>query len=198
MKNYCILLFVLLSATALRAQQHVLQGSFKDLTAVAEYNVVFDYTGQKIADFATEEEFLSDKMNKREGESAEAFKTKWYADREANYEPKFIAYFNERMKETPVRVAKNPAAMYTILIKTTWIYPGYNVWVTKQVAKISAVITVYETANPANILLKVEYDKSVGLEPNYKEKAFDFGDRIAGAYEKLARNFTLQLKRFVK
>lgn len=195
-KQYLLLL--LLSFSALTAQEKVVQGSFKNLADIKLYNVVFDYEGQNVDFFASEEAFLKDKMDKRKGEKAEDFRKKWFADRESNYEPSFIAYFNKHMDNRGVTVAKNPEALYTILIKTTWIYPGYNVFVVSQTAKISAVITVYEKANPKNILLKVTYDKSKGILPDDKKNSYDFGDRISGAYIKLAKNLTLQLKRFVK
>ncbi len=188
-------LFALLICTVVSAQEKIVEGSFKSLAGIASYNVVFDYKDIKVYFFETEEDFLKDKMAKRKGVKAEEFRDKWFNDREALYEPKFIEYFNERMKGK-VTAAKNPSAPYTILVKTTWIYPGYSFGVGKEEAKISAVLTVYETANPANILLKVEYDKSIGIEPT--EKSGDPGYRIAGAYEKLAKNFTMQLKRFVK
>lgn len=188
-------LLALLVITIVSAQEKVTQGSFKSLASITSFNVVFDYQDIKVYFFDNEEDFLKDKMAKREGVKAEEFRNKWFSDREALYEPKFIAYFNERMKGK-VTVGKNPSAHYTIMVKTLWLYPGYNVGIGKEEAKISAVITVYETANPGNILLKVEYDKSIGIEPT--EKAGDPGYRIAGAYEKLAKNFTIQLKRFVK
>ncbi len=78
-------------------------------------------------------------------------------------------------------------------VKTTWIYPGYNVVGGNEPAKISAIITIFETENPTEILLKVEYTRSIGLG------MFDFdqGYRIAGAYEKLAKNLVMQLKRLL-
>lgn len=195
MHKYFTIILCLVTA-AVMAQGKVVTGDFKNLASVKEYNVVFDYTNIKVAHFETEEDFLEDKMGKREGEKAENFRTKWFADREANYEPKFIAYFNKRMEGKGVTVAKSPAAPYTMTIKTLWLYPGYNVGVGLEEAKITAVVTVFESANPSNVLLKVEYDKSPGIEP--EEYAFDPGNRIAGAYEKLAKNFTMQLRRFVK
>lgn len=195
MRNFLSIVF-LTASLAVAAQGKVITGDFKNLAAIKSYNVTFDYADMKVAHFATEEEFLKDKMGKREGEKAEDFRTKWFTDREANYEPKFIAYFNKRMESKSVTVGKNPDAPYTMHTKTIWLYPGYNVGVGIEEAKITAVITVFETANPANILLKVEYDKSPGIEP--EEYAFDPGNRIAGAYEKLAKNFTMQLRRFIK
>lgn len=195
MRSHLILLFLIINAAAM-AQGKVVTGDFKNLAAIKSYNVVFDYVDIKVAHFANEEDFLKDKMGKREGEKAEDFRTKWFADREANYEPKFIAYFNKRMESKGVAVSKNSDAKYTMHVKTVWLYPGYNVGVGLEEAKITAIISVYESANPANILLKIEYDKSPGIEP--EEHAFDSGNRIAGAYEKLAKNFTMQLRRFVK
>lgn len=195
MRKLLTIAAIIFSLTAF-AQGKVTAGDFKNLASVQSYNVVFDYTDIKVAHFDTEEDFLKDKMDKREGEKAEDFRKKWFADREANYEPKFIAYFNKRMDGKGVTVGKNPDAKYTMHLKTLWLYPGYNVVVGAEEAKITAVVTVFETANPANIVLRVEYDKSPGIEP--EEKAFDPGNRIAGAYEKLAKNFTMQLRRFVR
>ena len=196
MKKYLYSLFLILTFVTANAQEKVLKGSFKALKDIAAYNVIFDYTGQKIAHFKDEEAFLKDKMGKRNGEKAQDFRKRWYDDRENKYEPAFIDYFNERMKGKAT-VAKDASQKYTILIKTNWIYPGYNVGIGAQESKISAVMTVYETANPDNILLEVEYDKSIGIAPDHEKNAYDSGDRIAGAYEKLAKNFTLQLKRFM-
>ncbi|MXN89741.1 hypothetical protein GR160_00740 [Flavobacterium sp. Sd200] len=197
MKKLYTLLLLMLTFNAVFAQREVESGSFKALAGIKQYNVVFDYTNMKIADFETEEEFLKSKMAKREGQKAEDFKIKWFADREANYEPKFIAYFNKRVANKEVVMAKDATAKYTLQVKTIWLYPGYNVGVGKEEAKISAVLTVYETANPENILIKVFYDKSPGIEPLPGTSAYDPGNRIAGAYEKLAKNFTIQLKRYL-
>lgn len=80
-------------------------------------------------------------------------------------------------------------------IKTTWIYPGYNVAAVAEPAKISAIVTVFETENPTNVLFKIDFDKAIGL--TQKQFDFDEGNRIARAYEKLAKNMGMQLKRFL-
>ena len=195
-KYYLVYAVIVLFVNEMTPQEKVVKGSFKSLADISQYNVVFDYTGQSIANFDSEEAFLKDKMGKRNAEKAEEFKKKWFGDREERYEPAFIAYFNKRMNGKAA-VGKNADANYTISVSTTWIYPGYNVGIGAEEAKISAILIVYETANPQNILLEVEYDKSIGIEPDFKKNAYNPGDRIAGAYEKLAKNFTLQLKRFM-
>ncbi|WP_396152178.1 hypothetical protein [Flavobacterium sp.] len=189
-------LFILLFGVCLtNAQQKILQGNFKNLKGITSYMVTFDYSGMRVEGFDSEEDYLNEKMEKRvhkEGE-AEKFKLDWYADRSAKYEPKFIEYLNKRFENGKITFGKDIQAKHTLHVKTTWIYPGYNVVAGTEPAKISAIITIMETDNPTQILLQVEFSKSIGLEVGTFD--FDQGDRIAKAYEKLAKNMAMQLKR---
>lgn len=133
-----------------------LEGDIKNLKGITEYNLIFDYENLKVDKFDTEEEFLKDKMDKREVKEegkGEKFKNSWFADRENLYEPKYIESFNKRFEDGSVKVDKGlESAKHTMKVKTTWIYPGYNVGVMKQPSKVNATIIVYETANPDKIL----------------------------------------------
>lgn len=196
MKQYFLFIF-LFWVGVIFSQQKILEGNFKNLKGISKYTVTFDYTGLQVHGFNSEEEYLKEKMEKRahkEGE-AEKFKSDWYADRSAKYEPKFIEYFNKRFDKVEIILAKDSNAKHTMNVKTTWIYPGYNVVAGNEPAKISAIITIFETENPTDILLKVEYTRSIGLEEGMFD--FDQGYRIAGAYEKLAKNIVMQLKRLL-
>lgn len=53
----------------------------------------------------------------------------------------------------------------------------------------------FESGNPQNVLLVVDFKRSIGLELGTFD--FDQGYRIAGAYEKLAKNMAMQLKRLL-
>lgn len=197
MKNTLLLLLLTLSTVVSAQRFDFLSGKLQNLKGISEYNVTFDYTNQKVQGFDSEEAFLKEKMEKRKdkGEAPEKFKKEWYEDRVAKYEPAFITYFNKRFEKGEIKVGRNTEAKYTMDIKTTWIYPGYNVVAGSEPAKVSAIVTVYETKNPSNVLLSLKFDKSIGLP----QGQFDFnqGERIAGAYEKLAKNLTIQLKRFL-
>jgi len=196
--NKITTLLFLFALTNLSAQRfNILSGKLSNLKGISEYNVTFDYSNQEVNGFETEEAFLNEKTDKRKGDAvnADQFKKDWFEDRESKYEPKFIESFNKRFKTGELKVDKNTKAKYTIIIKTTWIYPGYNVVVGAEPAKISAIITVVETLNQNKSLLSIEFDKVIGLEQGQFD--FDQGFRIAGAYEKLAKNFAMQLKRFL-
>ncbi|GEP49802.1 hypothetical protein FNO01nite_04740 [Flavobacterium noncentrifugens] len=196
MKKLLIVVFFLSAATGFSQRFDILSGQLKNLKGITEFNVTFDYKDLKVHGYDTEEAYLQDKMKKREEKGTdETFKAAWYADRGSKYEPKFIEYFNKKFDNGEIKVAKNPEAKYTMNIKTLWIYPGYSVVAAAEPAKITAIVTISETANPSNILVSIEFDKSIGIEQGQFD--FDQGYRIAGAYEKLAKNLSMQLKRFL-
>lgn len=188
------LFLVFFASVSMTAQRYeLLEGDLKNLKGISEYNVTFDYSNMKVHGYETEEAFLNDKMDKRrdvEGK-AEKFREEWFSDRENKYKPRFIAYFNKRFPKGEIKVEENNALKYTMNISTIWVYPGYVV----EPAKISAVITITETSNPTAVLVKLQFEKSIGLEENQYNG--NRGDRMAGAYEKLAKNMVIQLKRFL-
>jgi len=195
MRNFLITILAFFSITAIAQRFDIQQGSLKNLKGISEYNVAFDYSDIKVHGFETEEAFLREKMKKREEQGRdEEFKAEWFESRSRLYEPAFINYFNKSFKKGEIRVGVLPEAKYTMEIKTVWVYPGYNAGTAIEPAKISALVTVRETANPANILVAIYFDKSIGLEHDLGNT---LGDRISWAYEKIAKNLAMQLKRFL-
>lgn len=194
MKKIAIIALLLVSGITLAQKKKVLSGDFKSLKGISEYNLVFDYSNLKVDKFDTEEEFLADKMKKREEKGTdEDFRKSWFSDREERYEPKFIESFNKRFDGEVKADRKLTSAKYTATVKTTWIYPGYNVGVMRQPAKVDAIITIVENANPSNILLTVKYEKALGNGA----MGFDYnsGYRISEAYAKLAKEFAGEVKK---
>ncbi|RTY93910.1 hypothetical protein [Flavobacterium sp. GT3R68] len=193
MKKITVLSLLFISSFVMAQKMTVLSGDFKNLKGISEYNLTFDYSNLKVDKFATEEEFLADKMKKREEKGTdEDFKKSWFSDREERYEPKFIESFNKRFDNGAVKVAKNSPSNYTLNVKSVWIYPGYNVGVMRSSSKLDTVVTVFETANPGNVLISLKYDKALGSGA----AGFDYnsGYRISEAYAKLAKEFAFDLK----
>lgn len=194
------ILFLLLSLPIFSQRYKILSGDLKNLKGISEYNCIFDYKDMQVNGFDSEEAFLKEKIEKRkkydDGKDlkgkAIAFEKDWFEDRINKYEPAFMNYFNKMLEKEDVKVTKNKDAKYIMNIKTLWIYPGYEV-ADVEPAKITALITVYEISNPTNIILSIQFDKAIGVVKDYRKQ----GDRIAGAYEKLAKNLTIQMKRFL-
>jgi hypothetical protein len=196
MKNVKVLTVVLLISTfAIGQKLKVNEGNLKNLKDIKSYSVKFDYTDLQIPKFDNEEDFLKDKMDKREEKKAgdgERFKKSWFDDRPNRYHPKFIESFNKRFEDGAVQV-KESEAKYTIKIHTTKMYPGYNVGIVRHNAEIDATIVVYETANTSNILFSGSYKDVQG------NGAFGYdynsGYRISECYAKLAKTFVKDLKK---
>lgn len=189
MKKLVVFILFMTVTLSFGQKRKDLDGSIKNLKGITEYNLVFDYENLKVHKFDTEEEFLKDKMSKRDEKEegwGERFKKSWFADRENLYEPKYIESFNKRFDDGRVKVSKGlESAKHTMKVKTTWIYPGYNVGVMKQPSKVNATIIIYETANPDKVLFSTKYLKVPGS--NFYGADFNSGYRIAESYAKLAK-----------
>lgn len=201
MKKLMLLVAFCISMLATAQKVTILSGDFANLKGISEYNLSFDYEALRV-DRLSEEEFLAEKMKKREGNGKDiAFKKNWIADRSNRYEPKFVESFNKRFKKGAVKAGKNlDAAKYTMQIKTIWIHPGFNVGVMHNSALLNMIVSVVETANPANILLSAKYEK-VGGKGVFTPIGFmdyNAGYRISEGYAKLAKTIAANIKRKIK
>ena len=197
MKKQLILFIALLCTTFMFSQRvKVAHGSYKALKGITEYNVEFDYSNLSIPKYKSEEEFLLDKMAKRDDknpESGERFKESWFADRENRYEPKFIESFNRRIGKVNRHVGKDIGAAYTMRIHTTMMWAGYNVGVWRENSKIEATISIYKNDDPNNLLFVGDFTKVEG--GGLSGMDYNSGDRIAEAYGKLAKKLAVDLNK---
>ncbi|MDB9960997.1 hypothetical protein OAD62_02790 [Oceanihabitans sp.] len=200
MKNQLSLILVLFCSTIMFAQKaKVTQGDWGNLKDISAYNVEFDYSNLEIPKYDSEEEFLKDKMAKREDKEAgtgEAFKKSWFSDREEFYEPRFIETFNAKYKDEKVKVGKDINADYTIKIHTTFMYPGYNVGIVRHNSKIELTLSVYKTDNLDDAIFSVDYTKIEGQGNGGYD--FNSGQRIADAYIIFGRAFAKHLYKNTK
>jgi len=192
MKKQLTIVLVLLCTTFMFAQKaKVKEGDFKNLKGITEFNVVFDYTDVQIPKYKSEEEFLKDKMEKRDKKepgTGEEFKKSWFADREGQYEPKFIESFNKRFDDGKMNIDRDlDGAEYTMKVHTTSLSAGYNIGISRKDAMIDAIITVYKNDNPDKAILVVNYTGAVGAGAHGHD--YDSGYRISECYAKLAKTF---------
>jgi len=192
-KEYLSFVILLITTFGFSQRYKVLKGSLESLKGISEYNITFDYSAVEVHGYESEGAFLKEKMDKRKNKEgkAEEFKKEWFESRTTKYEPNFINYFNERFTNNEIELVINSESKYTMNLKTTWIYPGYF----SEDAKISVVINVFETANPKNIIAKIKFNRVRGIDK--EQFNINLSNRIANAYEKVAKNLAMQLKRFL-
>ena len=200
MKNIFIIAFLLVTTSLVAQKANVTKGDWKDLKGITEYTLEFDYSDLEIPKYDSEEEFLEDKMAKREEKepgTGEQFKESWFSDREEYYEPRFIETFNDRYKDGAVKVDRDlGSADYTMKVHTTFIYPGYNVGVVRKNSKIEVTIDVFKNDNPDNIIFSVDYTKVEGAGNGGYD--FNSGQRIADAYIILSRRLVKDMYKNTK
>ena len=199
MKKSILVVALLVTTFSFSQKLKVTEGDIKNLKGIEQFDVIFDYTDVQIPKYDSEEEFLKDKMTKREEKekgSGERFKKDWFDDRPEHYHPKFITSFNKRFDDGEVRVTENEAAKYVMKIHTTWLYSGYNVGIVRHSAEINVEITVYSSENPDTILFKGNYKKVQGGGAFGGD--YDTGYRISEAYAKTAKEFAKYIKKKAK
>jgi hypothetical protein len=175
---------ILLAATLslpLSAQKLKLkEGSLDALKGQTEINAEFTYENVKVGKYDKEEEYIKDRTetyNKKEAGRGDNWARAWKDDREARYEPKFLELFNDKGN---LKATHNKNAKYTLIFKTTFIEPGFNVGVMRKNASMNGEAWIVETANPSKAVAKISVDKALGRV--FGGFDFDTGVRIAEAY----------------
>lgn len=196
MKNFVTLAILLIfSTTAIGQKLKVQEGDLKNLKDIKVYAMEFDYNDLQIPKFDNEEDFLKDKMDKRDEKEpgdGERFKKSWFDDRPNRYHPKFIESFNKRFDDSIVKVQEEEAD-YTMKVHTTKLYPGYNVGIVRHNAEIDVTITVFKTGDESNTMFSGSYKDVRGAGAFGGD--FDSGYRISECYAKLAKTFAKDLRK---
>lgn len=156
-------------------------GSLDMLKAASKMNVAYDYSQMGVGKFETEGEYITQKKadyNKKESGRGETWEKAWKADRKNRFQPQFEELFNKYGGK--LSLGDYPSAQYTLILKTTYTEPGFNIYVTRKNAVINAEVWIVETENPDNPLAKLSIIKSPGR--TFGGNDYDTGERIQEAY----------------
>ncbi|KIC93132.1 hypothetical protein [Flavihumibacter solisilvae] len=172
--------FVLLLSAAVSAQKIKLtDGELKPLAGEKEINTEFDYANMKVGKFDNEQDYVTKKKeeyNKKEAGKGDTWAKAWVDDRGNRFEPKFNELF---AKSSGITSGTSAGSKYTMIVKTVFTEPGYNVGVWRANAEINTEITIVETANRKKVVAKIKMDKAVGRLLGFD---YDTGLRISEAY----------------
>jgi hypothetical protein len=174
------LLVAALSAPASAQKLKVTEGSLSALKGQTEVNTEFTYEGLKVGKFDNEADYIQKKTteyNSKEAGRGDTWAKTWKDDREARYEPKFAELFNEHGS---IKSVHNKSAKYTLIFKTNFIEPGFNVGVWRKNASMDGEVWIVETASPDKAVAKISVEKAQGRV--FGGYDFDTGVRIAEAY----------------
>lgn len=143
------------------------KGDIGVFDSIQELNIEFDFSDFGVGRFETEEGYIKMKKyyyNKDEPGRGDAWVKEWHGDKEKTYIPSFIDRFNELMTRTEqsIKLGTYADAEYTLVIKTTYLEPGFNVGVHYKRAFINLDILLYKTDNNESPILHLVADKLKG------------------------------------
>lgn len=188
-------LAVLMTMTMFSQKGKVLEGEWKSLSGINQFDLEFDYSNVEIPEFDKEIDYINQKMKEKEEDklgTGKVWKEKYFADRANYFEPKFIESFNKRDDQKVSKSFDDEDHIMKVFI--TRSYNGWNVGVMRKAARIDANISIYKRGNHAPIF-SVAYEDVKGADA----LGYDFEShvRVAEAYAKLAKSFMKDFKKKV-
>ncbi|KUJ52032.1 hypothetical protein [Chryseobacterium sp. JAH] len=198
MKKIFLFLFVALSTTVFAQNKLTVEsGNLDVLKGQTEVNVERVYGDPLFqADNFTETEYLERRHKETVAKNGEAAWKTWIDFWEQHVETIWTEKFVEGLnKSKKIKFTQNAESKYTLIIHPKWMYAGWTGFIT-QPAKLSADITIVETANPSNILAIIKADKIEGIGSKV-DYGMEYG-RISAAYEKTGKEFGKELKKALK
>lgn len=177
-----ILVFFLQSLTfGVNSQSIVLvSGDLSILKGETRFGMMYNYDDMRVGKMS-EEEYINMKVaeaNQKKPGSGDKWANSWKADRAARYQPRFENWLNNDLQKKGV--SANPGikdSKYSIILKTTFTEPGYDVYVSMKRAMIDVEINFVETDNPSNVVVILTMKRIPGISDD-----FDSNSRIQESY----------------
>ena len=178
---------VLFSFACLAQKIKVTSGDLNFLKGQTTINVEYSYDNMGVGKFDKEEDYINEKVedyNKKEAGRGDKWKESWIADREERFEPKFEELINKNLEKSNVKIGEFPDATYTMLVKTTYTEPGFNVGVVRKNAYTDYEVVFIENETQEEVATMTIL-KSPGLGAMGYD--FDSGLRIQESYAKAGK-----------
>lgn len=196
-------LALLLVSAAVTAQDiEIKSGDFAFLKDQKEINVEFDYSSftmmkEKKSEAQYVEERTADLNEKSKG-NGNIWSKKWSGAKESIWNPKFLELVNVVLHKDKKDVSfqEGLSTPYTLIVQTVWIYPGWDVAMMKQAAKVTTNLKFVETANKSHVLLEISSEEAPGDQYGSN---FSNESRIGEGYAKTGKSLgKLLLKKAYK
>lgn len=197
-----LVLSVLFVSSMMTAQRmDVVKGNFDFLKDQKEINVQFDYSELTLMkENKSEAIYVEERtrdLNEKHKNVGDIWAKKWEASKELSWNPKFLELVNVVLSKKDVDVSFQEgltAVPYTLIVKSVWIYPGWDVMMMKQPAKVTTLLTFVETGNPTNVLAEITSKDAPGDQWGNN---FSNETRIGEGYAKTGKSLAQRLLKSV-
>jgi hypothetical protein len=165
------------------------QGDLGFLRGQKLLNLEYDYSNMAVGKFTKEKDYVDKKVteyNENEPGRGDKWRESWIGDRSGRFEPRFEETFVYYLEDAGVSARRNlNDAKYTMILKTIFTEPGYNIYITSEPASIDCEVLFVETNNKSKVLAKLFVSKCKGTGAGFKD--FDTGERIKESYARCGK-----------
>ena len=187
------IVFALLLLTGITFAQdmNVVKGNFDFIKNQKEINIEFDYSNfTMMKENKTEKQYVEERtaeLNEKYKGNGNIWQKKWYSAKELIWTPKFLELINVvlQKEKKDLNFQEGLNTPYTLIVKTTWLYPGWDAGIMKQPAKVSTNLKFVETANKSNVLLEITSEEAPGDQWGNN---FSNESRLGEGYAKTAKS----------
>lgn len=193
---------LLVSGFTFAQEMNVVSGNFDFLKDQKEINIEFDYSNftmmkENKSEAQYVEEHKADLNSKAKG-NGNIWQKQWVSAKEQIWTPKFLEIGNIVLSKAgkDVSFQEGVNTPYTLIVRTVWIYPGWDAGIMKQPAKVTTNLKFVDTANKSNVLLEITSEEAPGDQwgSNFSNES-----RIGEGYAKTAKSLSkLLLKKVYK
>ena len=162
-------------------------------------NIEYDYSEMGVGKYKTEEAYLEEKAaerNEKEAGSGDKWRDSWVGSRDRVYHTKFEELFNKGVAAKGMKGERGIDAEYTLIVKTTFTEPGFNIGITKKAASINVEYIFVETTNRDNVLAKFVQNGVPGAQAMGMD--YDTSTRISESYAKAGKMLAAFLMKALK
>ena len=192
MKKLPLLVLLLVATVSFAQKMKVTKGDFAFLAGQKDVNVEFNYSNLKLLkDNATESQYIDNRkkdLNDKTRGVGDSWEKKWQGAKDGIWQPKFLELLaaTATKEKDIVFMEGSTKSKYTLIVDVVWIFPGWDVAIMKQPAKVSTVLRFVETANRNNILLEVTTENAPGDQWGNN---FSNESRIGEGFAKTGKSF---------
>ncbi len=169
MKKVLAILFLFSSVFVSSQNMDIVKGDFSFLNGQKEINTEFDYSKLTLMkDKISEEQYISTRvadLNEKVKGNGEIWKKKWHSAKDGIWSAKFLELVNvvlSKDKKDLMFQEGLTSAKYTLIVEAVWIFPGWDVMMMKQPAKVTTNLKFVETANKSNVVLEITSENAPG------------------------------------
>lgn len=169
MKKVLIIAAVFVSSLMSAQDVDLVKGDLSFLKDQKDVNVEFDYSKLTLMkEKKTEAQYIEDRvldLNTKARGTGDVWKKKWASSRELIWQPKFLELVNVVLSKEGKDVSfqeGNAKAKYTLIVDVVWIFPGWDIMMMKQPAKVSTNLKFVETADKSKVLAEISSENAPG------------------------------------